>query len=86
MKIRRQPTRLEKKAKRGHRGYPLATVAFYGPDATRASKVSVGIVPAEDAKVTELRRWVSDSGDLRRSSVFDDEILQFIQQHAVKTV
>ena len=32
--------------KRGDRGYPMATVAFYGPDASRASKVAVGIVPS----------------------------------------
>src|SRR4051812_40666798 len=33
--------RLGKKVKRGFRGYPVATVAFYGPDRTRASKVAV---------------------------------------------
>ena len=86
MKIKREPTRLEKKAKRGHRGYPVATVAFYGPDASRASKVAVGIVLSEGARATELRRWTSDSEDLRRSPATNDEILQFIQQHGVKTV
>ena len=40
--------RLGKKAKRGFRGYPMAAIAFYGPDATVAAKVTVGIVPAED--------------------------------------
>src|SRR5437016_2772647 len=35
--------------KRGLRGYPVATVALYGPDDTRATKLTVGIVPAEDA-------------------------------------
>ena len=86
MKIKREPTRLEKKARRGHRGYPVATVAFYGPDASRASKVAVGIVPEENAKVAELRRWTSESGDVRHSPSIANEILQFIQLHAVKTV
>jgi hypothetical protein len=86
MKIKREPTRLEKKARRGHRGYPMATVAFYGPDGSRASKVAVGIVPAEHADPTELRRWTSELGDLRRSPAINEEILQFIQQHAVMTV
>lgn len=86
MKIKREPTPLEKKAKRGHRGYPVATVALYGPDGSRASKVAVGIVPAEDAEVVELRRWTVESGDIRRSPSVTGEILQFIRQHAAKTV
>ncbi|SEJ90916.1 hypothetical protein SAMN05192539_102313 [Paraburkholderia diazotrophica] len=32
--------RLAKKARRGFCGYPVATVAFYGPDDRRATKVS----------------------------------------------
>jgi hypothetical protein len=86
MKIKREPTRLEKKARRGHRGYPVATVAFYGPDASHASKVSVGIVPAENAEVSELRRWTDESDDVRRSPAVSNEILQFVQQHGAKTV
>jgi hypothetical protein len=39
--------RLGKRTKRGFRGYPLATIAFYGPDDTRASKVAVGIIPGK---------------------------------------
>lgn len=84
MKIKREPSKLEKKAKRGHRGYPVATVAFYGPDASRASKVAVGIIPFEGSEVTELRRWFSDTADLRSHSA--NEILAFIKEHGVKTV
>ena len=86
MKIKRGPTKLERKARKGHRGYPAATVAFYGPDATRASKVVVGIIPTEDSKPSEIRKWISDSDDLRRESPASAEILEFIRDHAVKTV
>jgi hypothetical protein len=55
MKIKRRPTRLEKQAKRGDRGFPVGTVAFYGPDASRASKVAVGIIPYEDAEAWRNR-------------------------------
>ena len=48
--IERARKRLRKKAKRGLRGYPVATVALYGPDNTRATKLTVGIVLAEDAE------------------------------------
>jgi hypothetical protein len=40
---------------------PFATVALYGPDDSRATKLTVGIVPAEDAEATELRRWFSEA-------------------------
>src|SRR5262245_26659690 len=37
--------RLRKKAKKGLRGWPIATIAFYGPNLSQATKVTVGIVP-----------------------------------------
>jgi hypothetical protein len=40
--IERARKRLRKRAKRGLRGYPVATVALYGPDDTRATKLTVG--------------------------------------------
>ena len=46
--------RLSKKVRRGFRGYPVATIAFYGPDAGRASKVAVGIVMTEGEEVADL--------------------------------
>ncbi len=49
--------RLHKKSRKGMRGWPVATVAFYGPNLSRASKVAVGIVPAENADVTAMRDW-----------------------------
>ena len=36
------------------RGWPLATVAFYGPDLSRATKVAVGIVKSEPEGVGDL--------------------------------
>jgi hypothetical protein len=57
--------RLRKKARKGLRGWPMATIAFYGPDLSRATKVAVGIVSSEDAEVEELRDWKVDRGDIR---------------------
>ncbi len=86
MKIKREPTRLEKKARRGDRGYPAATVAFYGPDGSRASKVVVGIIPAEGVAVTEMQKWRSESSDVRRDVAINHAILDFIREHGVRTV
>jgi hypothetical protein len=57
--------RLRKKAKRGMRGWPVATIAFYGPDLTRATKVAVGIIPSEDLEPSEMRDWQVETGDVR---------------------
>ena len=48
-----------KKRGKGFCGYPVATVAFYGPDDTRATKVSVGIVAHEGADAD--RQWTTTS-------------------------
>src|SRR5438477_330658 len=57
--------RLRKKARKGLRGWPIATIAFYGPNLDQATKAAVGIVPSENAEVEELRVWIVDRGDIR---------------------
>jgi hypothetical protein len=74
-----------KKARRGFRGYPIATVGFYGPTDQRASKVVVGVMAAPDAEVDPLERWFSDE-DVRFDPSIRREIHQFIETNAVKTV
>jgi len=79
--------RLTKRAKRGFRGWPVATVAFYGADDTTASKISVGIVPAEDAEPTDLRRWCSNEpGDIRADARIAEEVLAFIKESGAVSV
>ena len=56
--------RLRKTAGRGMRGWPAATIAFYGPDLSRASKAAVGIVPSQHAEAGEMRSWNVESGDV----------------------
>ena len=77
---------LRSKAKRGFRGYPIATVAFYGPDGDRASKVAVGIVADESDQVVDLNRWFSESEDIRSDSTVALAIDEFIRGHGVRTV
>jgi len=77
---------LRKKAERGFRGYPVATVALYGLDDKRASKVAVGIVEEEDGKVTALERWFSDEDDVRKDAAILQAILDFIKDHGVRSV
>jgi len=77
---------LRKRAKKGLRGYPVATIAFYGPDDSRASKVAVGIVVKEGAEATFLERWHSDIADVRSDPHINEKILTFIRSNEVKSV
>jgi hypothetical protein len=78
--------RLRKKARKGMQGWPMATVAFYGPNLSQATKVAVGIVPSENAEVKELRDWKVDQGDIRADSTIAGEILEFMDKHGVLSV
>jgi hypothetical protein len=78
--------RLRKKAKKGMRGWPAATIAFYGPNLSQASKVAVGIVPSETAAPLEVRNWNVKNGDVRDDSGIAHEILDFIESHRVVSV
>ncbi len=87
MKLKsRTQSPLQKKARRGFRGYPVATVAFYGPDDTHATKVAVGIVAAEGAQAEALERWFAEDRDVRSDPAIGRAILDFIQRHGVKSV
>jgi len=77
--LERGPKKLAKRAKRGFRGYPVATVALYGPDDVTATKIAVGIVPAEGAETSELRRWLSNGAEIRGDVQVAAEVLAFIE-------
>ncbi len=77
---------IHKKARRGFRGYPLGTVAYYGPDDKRASKVAVGIVVDDDGDPVELERWFSDDADVRGDLGIQQQVFTFLKQHGVKSV
>lgn len=86
MKIGPQPEKwLRKKARQGMRGYPVGTIAFYGPDNLRASKVAVSCIQAEGAE-PELRRWFSETADIRGDKAILAEIAAYLKQHSVHSV
>ena len=86
MKLGWQPRKwLDKKRKLGFRGYPVGTIAFYGPDAERASKAAVAVIVAPDTEPVALRRWFADSGDVRNDKTFK-EIALFLRDNEVHSV
>jgi hypothetical protein len=78
--------KLAKKRAKGFQGYPVATIAFYGPDALRATKISVGVIAAESAEADPLERWFSEERDVRRDATVLEAVVRFIEQHGVKSV
>ena len=83
---RRSFVPLHKKSRRGFRGYPIATVAFYGPDDKLATKIAVAIVTEQDAEPAVLNRWFSKGQDVRSDLVISSEALLFIKDHKAKSV
>ena len=77
---------LERRAQR-KTGYPLATLAYYGPDNMRASKAVVGIVLSEQAPdVALLQKWWSDTTDIRTDPDILQHILTFLDQQHVQRI
>jgi hypothetical protein len=86
MSLHGRRSTLRKRSKRGFRGYPAATVAFYGPDDTLATKVAVGIVEQEGGDVTTLETWFTEDADVREDPEVETAVFEFITRHAAKTV
>jgi hypothetical protein len=85
-KIRRPVSRLSKKSRRGFRGYPLATVALYGPTADLATKIAVSVIPHEGGEPDLLERWFSDGTEIRHDTEIEQKIVAFIRQHQILSV
>ncbi len=77
---------LQKRANRGFRGHPIATITFNGPDDRKATKVAVGIVKSDDAEVEPLERWYSTDVDVRDDLSVVTAVETFLEAQQVKTV
>jgi hypothetical protein len=71
---------LEKKAKKGFRGYPIATIAFYGPTNKLATKIAIGLITHEGAEPI-MMRWHSAT-DIRLNTNVFKEVLTTIKAHS----
>jgi len=85
-KIKRPASWLTKRVRRGFRGYPLATVAFYGPTADLATKIAVAVIPDERSQPDLLERWFSEGADIRNDSVVGEKVSDFLRQNQVRSV
>jgi hypothetical protein len=76
---------ITKKAKKGFRGYPKATVALYGPTDKKATKLVVAILEQEDVDSEHIKKWFSEN-DIRHDFQAFDEAMNFIKEQEAKTV
>ena len=84
--LARARKRLDKKARRGFRGYPLTTLAFYGPDDRRASKVVASIIEGQDNDPMRMRKWFSEQSDVRHDIEIMEEVIAFIEEACALSV
>ena len=78
--------RLAKRSRRGFRGFPAATVAYYGPDDARASRVVVTIVPAKEAEPTHQATFTSATADVREDPLVGENVMAFVEKHEALSV
>jgi len=77
---------LDRRFRPGFRGYPVATVAFYGPDDKRATKVVVSVFLRENSDPDFLKRWFSTGNeDVRQDLDIGGQILAFLKPHAPRS-
>jgi hypothetical protein len=77
---------LRERAEKGFQGYPIATVAFYGPNDRLATKIAIGIVPSAGAEPDVMKRWRSEGTDIRFVPNIEREVVEFVESHRVKSV
>ena len=76
---------LQKKARRRTRTYPLATIAYYGPDDQHSTKVVVAILTRTNQMIA-MQKWFAKEEDVRLSPAVNQQILEFLDQHDAASV
>lgn len=77
---------VDRRFRPGFRGYPVATIAFYGPDDKLATKVVVSVFLRENSDPDFLKRWFSTGNeDVRQDLDIGEQILAFLKRHAPRS-
>ena len=77
---------VDRKFRPGFRGYPIATIAFYGPDDKLATKVVVSVFLTENNEPDFLERWFAKGDiDVREDLDIGEQILAVHKPHAPRS-
>jgi len=63
--------------------YPLGTIALYGPTDKLATKLVANIYPQKAQPPIAVRKWNSETRDIREDEVTRNELTTFLKQHSV---
>jgi hypothetical protein len=85
LKTARIRNALGKRTKKGFRGYPIATIAFYGPDDKKATKAVASILASEGAEPAPMKKWFSE-GDVRNDASFLTELDEFLRENEARSI
>ena len=80
-------TWLRKFVVRDNKGYPIASLAFYGPDDKKASKAVLSIFASKGAE-PQLHKWFGESPevDLRYDTKLQNAWIEIIRQAGVRSL
>lgn len=84
MNLEKMKKRISKKAKKGFQGYPVLTIAYYGPNNKHATKVAVGVLESEDGE-PEMKRFILEH-DVRNDSEVQAAIIEILEKSGAKSV
>ncbi|MCP4321654.1 MAG: hypothetical protein GY787_07340 [Alteromonadales bacterium] len=76
---------LTKRVRKGNKGYPIATISFYGPNNLTASKLVCAVIAFDGADAEPMKKWFSIS-DIRKSDKIIGEVLAFIEENGTKSI
>jgi len=77
---------LRNQPRSGFRGYPIATVAFYGPTDKLATKIVVSIILTENNQPDFLERWFYEGElDVRHDPAVSEQVLALLNAHAPRS-
>ncbi len=64
----------------------MATIAFYGPYLSRASKVTVSIIHTDGGEREEMRSCNSGTTDVRHDDAIGQNVSGFIDENGVESI
>ena len=84
MKLDKSTKRIAKRVKKGFRGYPQISLAYFGESTNYATEVVIGFISEEGAAAQEQK--LTSKSDVRKDETIQTTILKVIERADAKTV
>lgn len=84
MHLDKSAKRIQKRVKRGFKGYPMIHIAYLGPDDSLATKAVVDFIAEEGAEAQQ--QIFETKTDVRQDEVVQTTIIKIIDRTEAKTV